>query len=298
MHRKTRTLQSRNYRFGVVVLLLAGVFLSSSGIIIRQIETTDGWKILFYRSVSFVFTVLIFIAWSYRGRIVKPFLKIGWPGAIVSIALALGFTSYLFAIMMTTIANVVFILSAGPFFSALLGWIVLKEKVSKFTWTAIFVAVAGIGLMFLGDLAPGQLTGNFIALSAAAFFAVMIVSMRKAGPVDMMPATCLAGVIAALLAAHLAEGLTISKHDLVLSVLFGSLQIGVGFILITLGTRSVPAAEVPLLALTETVLAPIWVWMLFDETPTPLALTGGAIVLFAVLAQALYGSKFKGDRFI
>ncbi len=282
-------MQSSNYRFGVILILLAGVFLSSAGIIVRQIETTDSWLILFYRSVSFVVTLLIFNIWNYRGRILKPFLEIGGLGVLTAVALACSFTTFLFAIILTTVANVVFILSAGPFFAALLGWIFLKEKVFKVTWIFLVIASGGIALMFFGDLAQGQMLGNLMALGAAASFAVAIVAMRKAGGVDMMPATCLAGVFAALVAAVMAEGFSLSVNDLLLSCLFGSAQIGIGFTLITLGTRSVPSVEVPLLVLTDTVLAPIWVWLLIGETPASLALLGGVAVLIAVLGQAVYG---------
>lgn len=278
-----------NYRLGVCLVMLAGVCLSTGGLLVRHIEAADGWQILFYRSIAFTLTVLVFISVQYRGRIISPFLNIGWNGYIAAIALGIGFACYLFSIILTNVANVVFILSTSPFFAALLGWIVLGEKVQNSTWLAMLLAACGIALMLTGDLGSGRWLGNLIAVSAAAVFAVMIVAMRRARSTDMMPATCLAGIIAMVAAFFMLESFVISPRDLLLAILLGSVQVGAGFILITLGTRHLPAADVALLALTETILAPLWVWWFIGEVPTLLAFLGGGIVLTAVLSQGLIG---------
>ncbi|MEM7172412.1 MAG: DMT family transporter [Pseudomonadota bacterium] len=279
----------RGYVLGIIAVMMGGVFLSSGGLLVRHIDAADGWQIMFYRSLAFVLTVLVFLLWRYRGRIVKPFLNIGRPGLVVVLALGAGFTLYLFALLNTTVANVAFILSAGPFFSALLAWIILREKVALLTWVAMLGAMAGIGLMVANGLEEGHFLGNIIALGAPITFAVMIVSIRKAGARDMMPAICLAGLIAGGAATIMAPTLIIPNQDLILSLLLGSVQLAFGFMCITYGARYVPAAQVALLALTETVLAPTWVWLFLGETPSTVSLTGGIVVLIAVLAQGLYG---------
>ncbi len=289
-----RGLRGPMYPWGVAMAAGGGVCLSVGGLILRHIEGADGWQILFYRSVAFSLTLLAFLAIRYRGRLVAPFLAIGWRGLAVAVMLGLGFTCYLYAILLTTVANVVFIISAAPFFAALLGWLVLRERVGAVTWAAITATVFGIGLMFADGLATGGLIGNIVALGVPATFAVMVVLLRGAGTVDMVPATCLAGVVAGAIAALLADGFAVSAHDFWLSMLLGSVQVGLGFLLLTVGTRYVPAAEVALLSLTETVLAPIWVWLFVDELPSALTLAGGVVVLAAVTVRAVIG--LRGER--
>ncbi len=286
------------YAKGVAMVLLAGVCLSSGGLIVRHIETADGWQVLFYRSISFAVTVLLFLLWRYQGRVVEPFKQIGGAGAVVALALGVGFSCYLFGMIMTTVANVSFTIAASPFMAALLAWILLREKVSLVTWVAMVASLIGIGIMFADGLAAGSWIGNLVTLGAPLTYAVMIVALRHAKARDMMPATCLAGVVSAAISLTMVEapltgGLAIPPGDLILSLLLGSVQIGFGFILITLATRSVPAAEVGLLSLTETLLAPLWVWLIISEEPAWLTLLGGAVVLIAVLGQGLWGLKIE-----
>ena len=182
-------------------------------------------------------------------------------------------------------------LALGPFIAAALGWLVLRERVRPVAWLCMCVALAGVGLMFVDGLAAGRLVGNLVALGPPASFAVMIVMFRRRKGVDMVPATCLGGLVGILAGAAMADGFAISGPDLALCVLLGSVQVGAGFLLITLGARHVPAGEVALFALTETVLAPIWVWLLVDEVPSLPSLAGGALVLAAVTVAAVAGLR-------
>ncbi|MDH3593776.1 MAG: DMT family transporter [Rhodospirillales bacterium] len=279
--------QDANYPLGVAMVLVAGVCLSFGGLILRHVESADIWLMVFYRSVAFAGTLLVFLAVVYRGRLVRPFLVVGREGVVVALALGAGSICYLVAIDLTTVANVVFILGAGPLLTALLGRLVLGERVRPVTWIAMAAALCGIALMVAEGLGNGRLAGNVVAFGAAMAFAVMVVAIRRAKAVDMVPASCLGGLVGAAASATMVGNFGISGHDLGLALLLGSAQLGAGFLLITLGARRVPAAEVPLLALTEVVLAPIWVWLWVSEVPGRLTLLGGAVVLAAVLGQAI-----------
>jgi drug/metabolite transporter (DMT)-like permease len=171
--------------------------------------------------------------------------------------------------------------------TAILGRLVLGERVHPITWLAMSLALCGIALMVAEGLGSGRLLGNLVAFGAAVSFSVMVIAMRRARAVDMVPASCLGGVVGAAVSAPMVGSFAVSGHDLGLALLLGSGQLGAGFVLITLGTRRVPAAEVPLLALSEVVLAPLWVWLWVDEAPGGLTLLGGAVVLAAVLGQAV-----------
>ena len=268
----------------------AGACLSTGGLIVRYTDAVNGWQILFYRSTAFTITVLIFITVRYRGDLRTPFSRISWGGIIVALSLGISFTCYLFGILYTTVANVVFIISSGPFFAALLGWLVLGESVPISTWLAMTTALFGIAIMFADGLGTGGTLGNIIALGMPLSFAVMVVTLRRYRHVDMLPATCLAGVVAALIAAPMMGNFAISEHNFGLAVLMGTVQVGAGFILITLGSRYLPSTDIALLALTETMLAPLWVWIFIAEAPSLPALVGGVIVFCAVAGQALWSA--------
>jgi len=214
------------------------------------------------------------------------FRAIGRNGAVLALALGGGFTCYVLAMLMTTVASVSFIISAGPLFAAILGWIILRERVSAVTWIVIGGASVGMGLMFADGLDGGRLTGTLIALGLPVSFAIMVVMIRKAGDVDMLPATCLAGVVSLVAGLIVSDSLAVTLSDFLLIVLLGVGQLGMGFMLITLGTRHVPAAESALLSLSESILAPIWAWLILVEIPAPLAMAGGTIVLTCVGLQA------------
>lgn len=278
------------YIRGVIYLLLAGIFLSTSGIFVRHLETDDPWIVLFYRSIAFSATVLIFLCMQRGQSVGSRFRAMRPTDAIVSVSLGLGFIFYLLSLYHTTVANTVFILCAGPFLAALLGWLFLREGVGLVTWLAMAVASVGIAIMVSGAIDGDHLVGISLAFAAVLVFALMIVVMRSSATErDLLPATFFGGLLAALVCLLMISSFTISPWDLFLSVCLGVVQIGAGFILITLGTRYVPAAQVPLLTLSETALAPLWVWLLVNETPARTTLIGGAIVLSAVLLQGCYG---------
>lgn len=286
-----------SYNRGVIFILFAGVFLSTSGVFVRNLETSDPWIVLFYRSLAFALTVLVFLLLREGRNTASRFLSLGWSDVVVSVCLAFGFIFYLLSLFHTTVANTVFLLSTGPFIAALLGWVVLGEKVGAATWAAMAVAACGIGIMVYGGLEGGHVRGQMLAFAAVCVFAVMVVAMRRnATRRDMLPATGMAGVLASLFCLPFIDSFSLSAWDMLMSFCLGSVQIGAGFILIALGARKVPAAQIPLLALGETALAPLWVWWLVNEVPLAETLTGGAIVLSAVLFQGVLGVRQERRR--
>lgn len=292
--------RDRRYLLGLGGVLLAALAASSAGILLRQIEAADGWQILFYRSLGFVAVLLTYIVAQRRGATLRAFLAIGWPGIVVALALGGAFIAFIFSMLLTTVAQAVFILSAAPFFAALLGRAALGERVAPLTWVSMAGALAGIAVMTGQDLVGGSTTGGALAGSLAALaaclgYAAAIVALRAGRQVDMMPATCLAGVFAGAVCFFLADGFAISGRDLAFALLLGSAQIGLQYLLITLSARHVPAAQIALVMLVEVVLAPLWVWLGVGEAPAPATLLGGAVVLAAVLAQTLHALRRDAD---
>ena len=280
----------------MALVLTAGVMLSLAGITLRHIESASGWQILFYRSLAFFVVVTLYLAIRYRARVVRAFVVTGRPGLVVALSLGLGSACYVFSLLLTTVANALFIISSAPFIAAVLGWIVLRERVRTLTWVMMTIALAGISLMIVNGIQSGRLLGNIVALGTPVSFAIMLVTLRHAGNRDMIPAICLGGLAGAALGFVMSDTLALSHHDLALCLFLGVVQYTGGFVLITLGTRYLPAAEVALLSLVETVLAPIWVWIGVGEVPALLTLAGGAIVLSAVVTQGVTGMRAQAER--
>ena len=273
--------------FGVLAVLTGALCASTVGILVRMVEQADGWQILFYRSLAFAILVFLFMLARDRRDFAGRFRAIGLSGVVVAICLGSAFIAYIFSVLLTTVANAVFILSASPFIAALLARVILKEEVTQRAWICMAAALVGVAVMMADGLLAGTIAGSAVALIAAAGYAASIVAYRAGRGGDMMPATCLAGVFAALVSGLLLDSFAISGNDLVAALLLGTLQIGGQYILITIAARYVPAAEITLLMLLEVVAAPIWVWLAFGETPALLTMIGGAVVLAAVLVKAL-----------
>jgi drug/metabolite transporter (DMT)-like permease len=284
-----RSARTGPYVAGVAMVLLAATLLSTGGLILRHMEAAGPWQVLFYRSIAMAAAGLALVALQYRGDIVGPFRDMGRGGLLAATALAVSMVGYVFAIMLTTVANAMFVISSAPFFAAGLAWLLLRERVRPSTLLTIAAAVAGIGLMFVDGISGRGLPGLVIALICAASYAVLVVLLRRFRDVDMLPALIAANLAIIAVAGVMADGLAIPLHDILLAGLMGVAQTGAGFFLIMLGARRVPAAEVSLLLLLEIILSPVWVWIAIAEVPTRIALIGGLIVFGAVLTQAVIG---------
>jgi drug/metabolite transporter (DMT)-like permease len=287
------------YLFGVAMVTLAGGFWSIGGILVRWIEAADAWQIIFYRSAALALSVTLLVAIRHRGRLLAAFAGAGWNGALAGACLSGGFIGYVLALHHTTVANAVFMLGTAPFFAAVLGRWCLGEAVRPATWLALAVALAGIALMVGGSLVLGTIAGSLLALVASLSFAGFNVLLRRGRDTDMMPCVVIAGAIAALIALpvvaathpDLASAFALSARDLVLCLIMGAVQVGLGLAVFTLGARHVSAVELALLAMTELFLAPLWVWLGVGEVPSAWTLAGGAVVMAAITFQALSGAR-------
>ncbi len=275
------------YLLGVVIVIAGGAFLSTSGILLRIMDSAVGWQIIFFRSLTFFFTILTILAFKYGRNTFAAYKAIGNQGLIASILLGLGSTCYIFAMLNTTVANVVFIIGSAPLVTALVAWIFLKEKVSSWSLITMVVAMVGIGLMLVDGLVSGGLFGNILAVFMVFMFAFYLLILRANKDKDMVPATGLSGLVTFVIAGVMVTDLNISHHDLLICIALGSVQFGLGFLLLTVGTRFIPAAEVALFALSESILNPLWVWIGVDEVPSTFTLYGSGIVLVAVIAYSM-----------
>ena len=272
---------------GPLLILTGGFCLSWGGLILRSFESASIWQILFYRSIFFLWVLIAFILLTYRKKTFKKIKEAGVPGLIGGVFLSTNFVAYMYSMMETTVANVVFIISTQTVFLPIVAYIFLKEKISPRGYVAIVLAMIGVTLMIGDSLGTGSLKGNLAALTIPINFSVLVLIIRKYPKVDMIPAIFYAGILSCLYGLFLLEDMVISTKDIWLSFLLGVPQLAFGFIFITIGSRTTPAVMVGLLMLMESIFAPIWVWLFFNEIPPVSVLIGGIIILSAVVMKSL-----------
>ena len=229
----------------------------------------------------------MFVALRYRSTFLSGVRAIGAPGAIAAFCLVLASIAFIPAVRLTTIANVSFAFGATPFFTALLAWLVLRERIDAITWLAIAIALAGIGLMVLDGLAAGNLLGNMLALGCALASACYVVALRYGRNVDQIPAIMVSGLFGMAITAPLIDDFSLSWRTLALCAMQGMLVSAFCNSMFTVCARLLPAAELTLLSLLEIVLSPVGAWLVFAEVPSDLTLVGGSVLFAAVTGHAL-----------
>ncbi len=274
---------------GVFMVASAGLLWSTLGLGVRLMEEATAWQIVFYRGLFQAAAVTAWVLHRNRGQVRDAFRRIGWTGVVGAIALAIAYNGMITALTHASVATVVFIFSATPLVTALLAWLVLTEPVRPRTLAAMVFALVGILVTTLGEPGHGNSIGILASVIAVLGNAVFTVALRKRRDVDMLPAVALAGVFAALMSSIAIDSFAMTGRDLALSIYLGGVVLAVGLALFTAGSRVLTSAELPLIAMTEAVLAPIWVWIVLGETVGAMTLLGGAIVLSSVLSQGIYG---------
>ena len=279
---------------GTILVLLGALCLSFGGIIVKSFEGANLWQILFWRQFFFSIVVALYLLIAFKKNFFKSFRSSGLPGVIAGVFLGVGFSAYVFAMYHTTVANTLFIISTETIFLALFGYIFLKEKINLVTLISIIMGMSGVLLIIGSSLSiqsNTQFFGNIVAFIMTISFAVLVVIVRKYPKIDMVPSQFIAGVIAALIGYLVAGKLSVSPHDLFLGFLAGTFQIGFGFIMITIGSQTTPAAVVGILMLTESVFGPLWAWLFINEVPPISVIFGGGIIIFSILLQSIYSKK-------
>jgi drug/metabolite transporter (DMT)-like permease len=285
-------------RRGLIFVFMAGVLWSTVGLGIRLIDEATVWQILLYRSISLSLFLAIVIYLRSGRNLLKVVKAAGLPGCIAGLALVGAYSGGIYGIQSTSVANAMLLFASAPFMAAILGWIFLRERVRKATLVATLFAIVGIGIMVQDKSQGGTaLLGNLAALGSAFGFAVFTVALRWGRSGDMLPAAFLSGIFAILITSSicLVSGLTfqISFNDTSISMGMGVFQVGAGLVLYTLGSKTLPAAELTLLSLAEVLLGPLWVYLFLNEVATLNTLLGGLVLLLAIAGNAISGARRK-----
>tara|TARA_R110002096_G_scaffold2150_2_gene11388 strand:- start:901 stop:1773 length:873 start_codon:yes stop_codon:yes gene_type:complete len=273
-----------------LTILLGALCMSFAALFVRLIENADGFQILFYRGFAQC-AVVLFIACLRRNITPITFFKtIDRVDIFLGVAMCSAFSFYVFALLNTSVASALFILSIAPVVAAILAWVVINERPTARTWIAIALSLLGVGIMVGGGLSDGRLLGNLFAIISACSFALMLVTARKSRKSDVLTGNFLgagfAVILMGILALTIGKGLSISTSDLWLSLGLGAFTIGLGIAFVAWGAPWLPAANVGVLVLLESVLSPVWVWIILGIAMQGQEILGGTIVLGAVILLA------------
>ncbi len=264
----------------------AAVAWSSAGYFTRLIPVAL-FAMVVWRNLFGGLFMTLYVAATERRNVVTSFAALGVIGWLAAVLNGASMICYLAALRHTSVANVVVIYATAPFIAAAIAWLAFRDPASPRTLLAGFVALAGVTLTVAGTTPGRGLTGDLLALLMTIGLATFTVLLRHHRDVSMLPAAAASGWIGALLALPFASGLAVGAHQLVNLALFGVTSFGLGLVLYTIGAGYLHPARTAVISALDTPLAPIWVWLAFDQKPALTTIVGGAIVLAAVVANVV-----------
>lgn len=270
--------QSGNHLRGVMLAAGGMLLISPDGLMFRLVAASD-LQILFWRSLISGLALGLYIQFTTKGGAKAAFVTSGWAGALASVLIAAGTIFFVTSITRTTVANTLVILATVPLVGAALGWLVLRERVKLGTWLAMGAAFAGIAIIFADAIGRGDILGNALAIGTALAIGGNLVVIRARTHISVLPALALSTVLIAVAVAPFIDTFAVSWHDFGLIAIMGVVFQSLAFAMFLAAARYLPAPEVGLFALLETVLGPLWAWGGVGEIPTTSALVGGALVV-------------------
>lgn len=266
---------------------VAVMILSPDALLVRLISC-DIWTLLFWRCLLTATTQSLILATTFRRQFLQSFHRIGRAGLLSALIVTLGSLLFVNSLRQTTAANTLIILAAAPIFSSFFSWLFLRETIPLRTWGAIVACFSGIVMIFSGSLKSGLLLGDFLALGATCMWGANLVVIRSGRAVNLIPANLLGNLMVvpvALIAG--AQPMSLGQSDLLLLLLLGGVVLPVSFTLITLGPRYLPAPEISLILLVETILGPLWVWIVLNEVPHRTTFYAGLLIVGTLIAHTV-----------
>ena len=283
-----------DHRKGLLLTAIGGLALSMDIPLVR-LAHGDMWSVLGLRSITTLAVTLLILAAIRVVRGEWPVLVPGKHGAVAAFLYGISSVTFVLAVFNTATANVVFIVAFNPMFGALLSWIFLKERPSISTLVAMTAMISGVGLIVQDGISSGHIFGDAMALLSALILASAI-TVSRASRRDMGFVPLLGAIFPAILGLASALPASFAISHPVWLLFNGAVIMPVAFWCLATGPRYLSAPEVGMFYLLETVLAPIWVWFIFSETPKPAALLGGSILIAAIMAHSLWAARGSRQR--
>jgi len=277
---------------GLLITACGVLIISPDGLLTRLI-TTDHWTMIFWRALFLSFSMWLLLGFAHPNRVWRQYKTLRGPGLLMVGAYSMGTISFIFAITHTSVANTLIILSTTPLFAAIIGYFLLHEKVQRRTMIVILLVSIGIAVIASGSTAQkGYLIGDLVAILGSFFLAFGFSFVRRFPGISSFAAISSSGLLTALLILPLAAPLSVSLADMGYLLIMGLYVLPIGTALIFLGPRYVPAPEVGLLLLLESILGPVWVWLVLGEQPGNSTLLGGVIVISTLAINTVWALKY------
>ena len=279
---------------GLLMTVFAVIILSPDSVLIRLVEDAspevDSWTVLFWRGLLYAVGVSLLVFIKYRSKTIKEFQNIGKGGLLIGFFSGISTGTFVFAIVYTSIANALVIISTGPIMIAIVSWFLLKEKSSLITWASMIIVFIGIYIVMSGNFGGDKLVGDLFALATAVMMGFTFTLTRKYKTINMVPVNAIGGVIAAFIAFIMANKIAVPIEVFKYVLAMGTILL-ISFSLITVAPRYMPAAEVGMIMPLETVLGTLIAWYVINEEPTANALIGGSIVIVTLFLHSWYSSN-------
>ena len=275
---------------GSLLAFVGVLFLTPDSLFIR-LASIETWSLLFYRGAIPFITVLLSLLIIYKSNFFKIFLSTGYPGVAYSITFALTNITFIISIQNTNVANTLVMVALAPMLSAILGLIFLKENPERKTWIAIIITTLAAIYIFYDSIQIGNFLGDIFGLITALGLAVGAVIVRSAKNRNLVPSAVVGKLFVAIIAFFFVDSFELSNKDLIIVPAMCILCVAIPFVLVTIAPRFITAAEVNLFFLLETILGPIWVWMVIKEQPTLETIQGGLIIILTIAIHSVLAIK-------
>ena len=264
------------------LLAFIAVFLITPDSLLIRLSSIETWGMLFYRGAIPFFIVLIGLLIFYRQNFINAFFKVGTIGIFYAISFSICNITFIISIQNTNVANTLIMIALAPMLSAILGAIFLKEMPNKGTWIAIFITFLSALFIFYDSLQMGNLFGNIMGFVTAAGLAINAVLIRYAKDRDLLPSAVMGKLGVAVFAFFFVENFNLIGSDQIYIPLMCVVCVALPFVLVTIAPRYIPAEEVNLFFLLETIIGPIWVWLVIKEQPSFETIIGGAVIIITL----------------
>ena len=279
-----------NQQKGSLLAFVAVMFITPDSLFIR-LSNVDTWGLVFYRGVIPFFTVFLGMLLIYKLSFFKMLFSSGYHGLIYIGTFSITNITFVVSIQNTNVANTLVMIATAPMLSAILGAIFLKEPPDRKTWISIIITFLAIIYIFFDSLKLGNFYGDILGFITAIGLAVGAVTIRSAKSKNLVPAAVVGKLFVATFALFFIESFVLYERDLFIVPLMCILCVAIPFVLVTIAPRFIPAAEVNLFFLLETIIGPVWVWLIIKEQPSLETLQGGMVIIITIAIHSFLKLK-------
>ena len=270
---------------GSLLAFVAVMFITPDSLFIR-LSNIDTWGLVFYRGIIPFLTVFFGMLIIYKLNFFKILFTSGYHGLIYVITFSITNITFVVSIQNTNVANTLVMIATAPVLSAILGAIFLKEPPDKKTWISIIITFLAVIYIFFDSIKLGNFYGDILGFVTAIGLAVGAVTIRSAKSKNLVPAAVVGKLLVATFALLFVESFILAENDLIIVPLMCILCVAIHFVLVTIAPRFIPAAEVNLFFLLETIIGPIWVWLIIKEQPSIETLQGGVVIIATIAVHS------------